>query len=106
MTPKQPDYMYVWEYRVREDSIERFEQAYGPDGDWAELFRRATGYIRTELHRDLADAQRYLTIDYWDSEESCLAFRDAFAEEFKSLDERCEALTLEEKIIGSFTAVS
>ena len=66
---------------------------------------RADGYIRTELHRDVGDPTRYVTIDYWDSEELFNVFRETFATEFEAIDERCEALTVEETRIGSFSSL-
>jgi len=34
-------FIYVWEYIVPPNNSEAFQRAYGPDGDWAQLFRRA-----------------------------------------------------------------
>ena len=44
----------VWEYEVRPEKVEAFEALYGPEGDWARLFRRADGYVETRLFRDTA----------------------------------------------------
>jgi heme-degrading monooxygenase HmoA len=98
-------YAYIWEYRVRPDSVGEFERTYGPEGTWADLFRQHDGYARTELHRDLHEPTRYVTIDYWRSEETCGAFRQAFASEFEALDKQCEALTDEETYLGEFSPV-
>lgn len=95
-------YIYAWEFRVRPGARERFEAAYGPGGDWACLFRRAEGYLGTELLRDAGDPGRYLTIDRWASQAACDAFRERFAAEFDALDARCEALTERESKIGDF----
>ena len=94
-------YAYVWEYLVSAKTAREFERVYGPEGEWAALFRRHPGYRRTELLRDL-DRGRYLTIDHWESREACAAFREAFAAEFKALDERCERLTSRETLVGEF----
>jgi len=99
-------YMYCWEYRVRPEAVAEFERVYGADGDWVALFRRAAGYLGTELYRDLEAPGRYLTIDLWESEDACRAFRTRFAAEFEALDRRCEALTLEEREIGRFAPAS
>ena len=64
MGGEEPGYAYIWEYTVRPERVAEFEQAYGPDGEWVRLFRRAGGYVRTELHRDranLEDVFRQLT---------------------------------------------
>ena len=97
MIGSNPGYAYIWEYAVRPECVGAFEEAYGPEGHWVELFRRATGYLRTELHRDVQVAHRYVTIDYWESMEAWQAFRTEYSTEFEALDVRCEAFTTEER---------
>jgi quinol monooxygenase YgiN len=97
-----PGYACVWEFRVAPERAAAFEQAYGPAGDWVQLFRRSPGYLRSELHRDLRDPLRYLTVDYWESRAAAEAFRARFAPEYEALDTRCEALTRSETEIGRF----
>lgn len=104
-TTVMSEYAYLWEYRVRPDRIREFEAAYGPTGEWAQLFRRAPGYLGTELLRDNDLAGRYLTVDHWESREACDAFRQRFGAEFQALDERCEQLTESETPLGSFSAL-
>jgi heme-degrading monooxygenase HmoA len=99
------EYAYIWEYVVRPEEVSEFERAYGPEGSWAELFRRHPGYLRTELHRDLRRPARYVTIDYWQSREACRAFRREFARAFESLDKRCDLLTETETYLGEFSPV-
>jgi heme-degrading monooxygenase HmoA len=98
-------YTYVWEYVVRPDRIEPFLRTYGPAGEWVQLFRRASGYIRTELHRDRSDPRRFLTIDYWESADHWQAFRSQFAQEFEELDAKGERLTEREEEQGRFELV-
>ncbi len=105
MTTPGFGYAYIWEYAVRPERVTEFEDAYGPNGAWVELFRRAKGYVRTEFHRDRNDPNRYLTIDYWDSAEAWEAFRNDMASEFEAIDARCEGFTLEEREIGRFDPV-
>jgi heme-degrading monooxygenase HmoA len=95
-------YMYAWEYDVAPEHEPAFLRAYGPDGDWVQLFRRAPGYLRTELFRDIARPGRFVTLDYWETPEAFAAFRARFAKEFEALDVRCEALTVREAEIGRF----
>ncbi|MEX0602203.1 MAG: antibiotic biosynthesis monooxygenase [Bacteroidota bacterium] len=92
----------VWEYRVRKGREREFEALYGPEGDWVLLFRRSAGYIRTEFFHDLSHGGHYLTIDYWDSEDSHRRFRSAFEREFRELDARGELLTEKETPLGRF----
>ena len=99
---RMPGYTYVWEFRVVPERQEAFLEAYGPSGAWAQLFRRAPGYLRTDLLRDRAQPDRFLTIDHWESEEAWLAFRAAHAPEYEALDLDCATLTLSELEIGRF----
>jgi heme-degrading monooxygenase HmoA len=69
----QSRYACIWQYRVGGNSVHEFERAYGPEGPWVKLFRRHSGYVRTELHRDLQKPSWYITVDYWQSKEAtCL----------------------------------
>lgn len=101
----QSGYVYVWEYIVKAESAAEFERVYGPSGDWVELFRRSEGYVGTQLHRDRSRSGRYLTVDYWRSRDDFSSFREDFASEFDALDQRCQALTQEERFVGEFTPV-
>lgn len=98
-------FSYIWEYRVREEDQAVFEAGYGPEGEWAELFRRGAGYLRTELLRDRADPTRYVTIDYWESEKAFLAFRRELASDFEEIDRRFERVTAEEAKLGEFDVI-
>jgi heme-degrading monooxygenase HmoA len=98
-------YVYAWELQAAPGKIAEFKNAYGPDGTWAQFFRRAQGYIRSELYHDTANPQRFITVDFWESEAACKAFRVRCAHEFEDLDVRCEAFTVWEKEIGKFTPV-
>jgi heme-degrading monooxygenase HmoA len=86
-------YMTVWTYRVRPGLQDAFRRIYGPQGDWARLFRLAPGYIRTELYRDIGQSDRFLTIDYWESEQAWDSFRTRFAFEYERLDQEYAELT-------------
>lgn len=98
-------YVYAWEFLVEPSQLEAFERAYGPDGEWVSLFRRADGYLRTELYRDRSQPARYVTVDHWRSKADWEAFRARHAREFEALDARCEELTLSEREIGRFEPV-
>jgi heme-degrading monooxygenase HmoA len=95
-------YVYIWEYRVRAEEQARFEAGYGPDGEWARLFRRGAGYLRTELLKDRDDPTRYVTIDRWESFEAFSAFRRELGAEFEAIDRRFESITAEEAKVGEF----
>lgn len=97
-------YVYLWEYRVRPEVVERFREAYGPEGAWVALFRRASGYVGTKLYRDLEGPYRYVTVDRWESRDAYDRFRRTHSAEFERLDAECESLTLREDRLGHFVA--
>src|SRR5690242_9734229 len=92
----------VWEFRVNGGKRRAFEKAYAPDGNWAKLFRRAEGYIRTELIRDRETALRYVTLDFWTSRLEYQNFKKQNLAAYKALDKRCNSLTESERLIGEF----
>jgi heme-degrading monooxygenase HmoA len=97
------EYVIVWAFRVRPDKEAEFVERYGPEGSWAQLFRRSGGYIRTELARDATDHLRFLTLDYWQTEEEFNDFRKRNLAEYQRLDKEFEGLTEEETRLGAFT---
>ena len=96
----------MWEYQVKADRIPEFEKIYHSNGAWAELFRKGTGYISTDLLRDETKPNRYITIDYWDSAESYEAFHSQFKKEYETLDAQCEGLTEHEILLGKWEFVN
>jgi heme-degrading monooxygenase HmoA len=70
----------VFSYEVRDPG--QFERAYGPSGEWAQFFQGASGYIGTELLRDVEIPGRYLVIDRWESAEAYNAFATEHREEY------------------------
>ena len=70
----------VFSYEARDP--DEFEQVYGPEGEWAAFFRRGSGYVGTELMRDVELPGRYLVIDRWESREAYQAFVDGHREEY------------------------
>lgn len=105
MSVQTPGYVYIWEYTVWPEHVADFEKAYGPHGAWVTLFKRARGYLQTELHRNRNMPNRYVTIDYWESLEAWYSFRTAFSAEFDAIDAQCEYFTREEREVGRFTPV-
>jgi heme-degrading monooxygenase HmoA len=100
----RPDaqYVIVWEFQVRQARNAEFVQKYGPEGAWARFFRGSTGFIRTELVRDVVVDFRYLTLDYWQSEEEFDGFRKQNLAEYERLDKEFEGLTESETRLGAF----
>ena len=105
--PQTGEYVIVWEFQVRQAREAEFVQKYGPEGEWARFFRgtpgnMSPGYIRTELVRDVAIDFRYLTLDYWRSEEEFKHFRKQNLAEYERLDKEFEGLTESETRLGAF----
>ena len=98
-------FLVLWKYDVKPAFESRFERVYGPDGDWAQFFRRDPHYRETRLLRELFRPSVYVTLDFWDSREPYENFRQQNREAFLTLDRACEALTLRDKHLGSFDQV-
>lgn len=98
-------YVYIWEYHVKKEFINKFEETYSPHGIWVSLFKKADGYLETHFFEDKTDPSRYVTVDYWISHEAYQIFRKNFENEFEKLDKMCEEYTIEEKKIGDFRII-
>jgi heme-degrading monooxygenase HmoA len=92
-------FVTVWKFIVRPEKAAEFEQHYGSGGSWAQLFRKAPGYVRTELYR--GEPGEYLTVDYWETPETYLEFKQAMGEEYAALDAQLEELTEREEAVVS-----
>jgi heme-degrading monooxygenase HmoA len=95
-------FVYLWVYQVSPERLDEFYELYGPEGSWAALFRRAPGYLDTELLRDRNESSRFITIDRWESEDAFTNFRESFTMEFGHFDRLGEELTVEETALGEF----
>jgi heme-degrading monooxygenase HmoA len=95
-------FVVVWQFEVAEEKVAAFEAAYGPEGNWAQLFRQSPEYLGTELLRDAYVAGLYLTIDRWKSEEVFRIFRKDHDPAYEELDRACDALTEKETRVGAY----
>jgi heme-degrading monooxygenase HmoA len=98
-------FSYIWEYEVSQEAEPQFLRHYAPDGTWARLFRRATGYESTHLYRNRRRPGHYLTVDHWHDDAAYREFRQKFAAEFEALDHACAELTRREAHLGDFEPV-
>ena len=99
-------FLVLWEYDVKPGFEARFERVYGPDGDWAQLFRLASQYRETRLLRDLSRPNAYVTLDVWDSQTGYDDFRQKHRDAYQLLDNSCEVMTLSGKHLACFAASS
>ncbi len=86
-------YLVMWEFMVKPGMEARFEQVYGSAGDWARLFRQDKNYLGTELNRECEGSRRYITLDFWTSEQAYEKFRAQHLGEYQAIDQQCESLT-------------
>src|SRR5438132_13112476 len=94
-------FVAVWRFVAKPGRLAEFEQAYGPDGDWAQLFRQGIGYEGTTvLCSETKDS--YLLADHWLSRADFENFKKHFRAEYETLDKRCDELTVEETHLGYF----
>ena len=92
-------YVIVWRYAVPAERTTAFVRAYGPHGDWAQLFARASAYEGTDLILG-DDAGIYITIDRWRSKEDFDGFLRESRSDYDELDSRLASLTADENLIG------
>jgi heme-degrading monooxygenase HmoA len=85
-------FIRIWEYDVSEESVDRFIAAYGPLGDWARLFARGDGFVRTELFRSTQTATRFVTLDVWSSKEAWQVFLHRWSAPYAELDTTLQSL--------------
>lgn len=97
-------FLILWGFEVKPGCEEGFERVYGPEGEWAKLFREDTAYRGTRLARDLSRPRTYLTLDFWKSREAYEAFLEKYRAEYERLDAECEAFTSVEAPLGTFTS--
>jgi heme-degrading monooxygenase HmoA len=93
----------LWRFEVRPEAQGAFERAYGPEGDWAALFRRGRGYLGTELLRGPAGS--WLTIDRWRSRADFDSFMAASRADYEALDSATQGWTTEECKLGVWEAI-
>jgi len=96
----------AWRFTARAGKELEFEKVYGAGGDWATLFRSASGYRGARPYRSRQAPRRSLVIDRWSSAEAFARFKSSSSEEYRALDERCEELTADETHLGDFTEIA
>ncbi len=98
-------YVIIWEYQVEADSVAEFEKIYSSSGAWANLFKRAEGFLDTQLLRVENRPYRYITIDRWTSPGDYESFRLQWKSEYARLDAQCDGLTEQETLLGKWAAI-
>ena len=93
----------VFRYEARDPA--EFERVYGPEGEWAQFFRRSDGFIGTELLRDLEEAERYLVIDRWESVDAYNEFLAEYQDEYLRRADETRFHYVQELRFGTFENV-
>ena len=97
-------YVRVWEYQVDAGNGAAFVDAYGAEGDWAQLFRKGRGYAGTDLYRNEVDGTRFITVDRWSSVIAWTEFLEQYREPYQALDARLSPLSLSQRELLAGTA--
>ena len=95
-------YVIIWQYDIRPAARDEFERAYGPDGAWATFFRASRDFLGTQLLRDIALPDRYVTLDHWRTEVAFVVFTTERKADYEALDRHYESLTTTEARLGAF----
>ena len=98
-------FVAIWKYEVKEGSIKKFEELYGQNGKWVNLFKENAGYLTTEFVESLSDTNVYITIDKWESYYHYQNYLDKNNDEILEIDAEGEDLTKNESKIGWFETV-
>lgn len=98
-------YVRICEFMAKPEERLEFENFYGPDGEWVQLFRRSKAFLGTEFLQDRNAENRYLTLDYFVSQAGFDAFLRDFHQEYEALDRRCDGVRESEREIGAFVAL-
>ena len=96
-----PMFVRVFQYTATPGKNVEFEQAYGDEGKWVQLFATAEGYLGSTLER--AEGGRYRTQDMWGSGADFKAFMAANQAAYDDVNRACGPLQLEEELCGHFT---
>jgi heme-degrading monooxygenase HmoA len=92
----------VWEYEVKPGCDQQFVAAYGPEGAWAQLFRKSTEFLGVELTRSVGHPARYFTFDMWVSKAAFEVFCEQNSAAYVALDQKLSGLTEWERRVGAF----
>jgi hypothetical protein len=55
----------VWQFTVKQGQEGAFERLYGADGPWTSLSRKTRSFLGSSFLQELAEARRYLVVEYW-----------------------------------------
>jgi heme-degrading monooxygenase HmoA len=97
-------FCYLWEYRVAPGKREQFRQVYGKQGPWVKLFEQCSGYVRTDLFEDRDTPGRFISMDCWEQKQDWEAMKSGNSGAYQQIDQACESLSEDERLVGYFEA--
>ena len=95
----------VWQFTIRENTSEQFEQFYGAAGEWTKLSRRSRSFLGSSFLRDIGTPTRYLLIEYWSEMLVYEKHVADFSDELQKLEAHREAFAASVESLGVFTAL-
>ena len=95
----------VWQFEVHADKQDQFEAFYGASGAWTKLSRRSRSFLGSSFLHDIAQADRYLVIEYWSEMVVYEKHHSDFGAEMGELEERRDALVRKATPLGVFNAL-
>jgi len=95
----------VWQFQVKPGRADEFEQLHGADGDWTSLSRKSRSFLGSSFLRDLADARRYVLVEYWSEMVVYERHLSDFSKEMESIQARREEMVAETTSLGLFDAI-
>jgi len=98
-------FLALWEFEVKSGGAERFRAVYGPEGEWARLFRADPLFLETRLLQDPEEPNKFVTVDFWQSLSAYESFKELNHTAYVILDRKCASLTVKERCIGNFEKV-
>jgi heme-degrading monooxygenase HmoA len=94
-------YTRIWRFQATAGREQEFAAAYGPEGDWARLFQRSPGYLRTEMAR-LDPGDVFLITGRWASRKDWDDFLAAHGEAYHALDRAFAPLCAQETELDEY----
>jgi hypothetical protein len=95
----------VWNFRVQPGREKEFEQLHGADGEWTALSRKSRSFLGSSFLRDLADARRYLVVEYWSEMVVYEKHLADFGDRVEELQQLRAAMIAESTPVGLFDAI-
>lgn len=98
-------YVIVWKYKVKPENCKKFEKAYGPEGSWANFFRKSEHYRGTCLFKSEKTSDAYLLLDFWSTKEACETFISQYNEKYQQLSHQLQDIYQEEAKVDACYAI-